>query len=233
MKNVPALLVLSTCVLGGCTDQMLTNAGSEGCGNLVGRRRRPGRYRRPQAAASRPPYGTWRQSGGSRLAAPCAVPPGYEADRHRPIPRPWRRDADALAVCPPELPPPAGRCAMSGPDLSAQADRTPRAGEGLAWALAVSPLAVAVVLLALFLLGSVDDVRALTVLSLAASAALVIADRRSIVRSGRAAGGPPPSVRWFLVPPVYLWRRAACLGRSRVQVSGPGRPAPPWRSPSG
>lgn len=92
--------------------------------------------------------------------------------------------------------------------MSIQAARTPRVGEGLAWALAASPLAVAVVLLILFLLGVVDDVRALSVLSLATSAALVIADRKGLVRSGRAMDGPPPAVRWFLVPPVYLWRRA-------------------------
>ena len=107
---------------------------------------------------------------------------------------------------------------MSGPGVSAQAGRASEAGEGLAWALAASPLAVALLLMALFLLGVVDDARALSVLSLAASAALVVADRRGLTRSGRAADGALPSVWWFLVPPVYLWRRATCLGRSRAQA---------------
>jgi len=57
---------------------------------------------------------------------------------------------------------------VSGPGVSAQADRAWEAGEGLAWALGASPRAVAIVLLVLFLLEPIDAVRALSVLSFAA-----------------------------------------------------------------
>ena len=40
-------------------------------------------------------------------------------------------------------------------------------------------------------------------------------DRRRLQRSGMAVGGMP-TVWWFFVPPAYLWRRAAALGRSKA-----------------
>lgn len=95
---------------------------------------------------------------------------------------------------------------------SAQA---PAGGDGMAWALAALPLASAALLAVLVLLEVADDMRALSALTLLASAALVLADRQRLRRSGVAAGGMP-SPWWFLVPPVYLWRRAAALGGSKA-----------------
>lgn len=85
----------------------------------------------------------------------------------------------------------------------------------MAWALAALPLASAVLLAALVLLDVADDMRALSAVTLIASAAFVLADRQRLQRSGVAAGGMP-SAWWSLVPPVYLWRRARALGRPRA-----------------
>jgi len=57
--------------------------------------------------------------------------------------------------------------------------------------------------------------------SLCSHPALVLADRQRLRRSGMASGGMP-SAWWFLLPPVYLWRRAAALGRSKTPVWGWG-----------
>jgi len=91
----------------------------------------------------------------------------------------------------------------------------------MAWALAALPLASAVLLAVLALLDVIDDMRALSALALLATAALVLADRRRLRRSGMASGGMP-SAWWFLVPPVYLWRRAVALGRPKAPVWGWG-----------
>ena len=85
----------------------------------------------------------------------------------------------------------------------------------MAWALAILPLASAVLLAALVLLEVADGMRALTALTLLASIAFVLADGQRLRRSGVAAGGIP-SAWWSLLPPIYLWRRAAALGRSKA-----------------
>jgi len=65
--------------------------------------------------------------------------------------------------------------------------------------------------------GAIDGMGALSVVTLLASAALVLADRQRLQRFGLAGGGLP-SAWWFLVAPVYLWRRATALGASRAPV---------------
>ena len=91
--------------------------------------------------------------------------------------------------------------------------------DGMAWALAAVPLASAVLLAVPVLLGAVDAMRVLSEFAVVASAALVRADKRRLQRSGAATGGMP-SAWWFLLPPVYLWRRAVALGRSKAPVWG-------------
>ena len=95
------------------------------------------------------------------------------------------------------------------------AARAPAGADGTAWALAALPLASAALLAVLVLLDVVEGMRALTGLTLLASAALVLADRQRVRRSGVATGGMP-TAWWCLVPPVYLWRRAAALGGSKA-----------------
>ena len=101
---------------------------------------------------------------------------------------------------------------VTTPLVAAQA---PAGGDGTAWALAALPLASAALLAVLVLLDVVEGMRALTALTLLASAALVLADRQRLRRSGVAAVSMP-SAWWCLVPPVYLWRRAAALGGSKA-----------------
>jgi len=110
---------------------------------------------------------------------------------------------------------------MTGPALPSATSQPPAGRDGLAWALAALPLASAVLLAVLALLDVVDAMPALSALALLASAALVLADRQRLRRSGMASGGLP-SAWWFLVPPVYLWRRAAALGQSKAPVWGWG-----------
>lgn len=100
----------------------------------------------------------------------------------------------------------------TAPPAAAQA---PAERDGMAWALAALPLASAALLAFLVLLDVVEGMRALTALTLLATVALVLADRQRLRRSGVAAGGVP-SAWWFLVPPVYLWRRATALGGSKA-----------------
>jgi hypothetical protein len=100
----------------------------------------------------------------------------------------------------------------TAPPAAAQA---PAGRDGMAWALAALPLATAALLAALVLLDIADDMRALTALTLFVTAAFVLADRQRLRRFGVAAGGMP-SAWWSLLPPVYLWRRAAALGGSRA-----------------
>jgi len=100
----------------------------------------------------------------------------------------------------------------TAPPAAAQA---PAGRDGMAWALAALPLATAALLAALVLLDIADSMRALTALTLFATATFVLADRQRLRRFGVAAGGMP-SAWWSLVPPVYLWRRAAALGGSKA-----------------
>lgn len=89
------------------------------------------------------------------------------------------------------------------------------AQEGWAWALAVLPLVTAIVLAPLILMGLHRNW--VTFLLLLASAGLVVIDKRSLVRSGRIAPPILPSTAWFLVPPVYLRKRANRLGQKTLQ----------------
>jgi len=101
-----------------------------------------------------------------------------------------------------------------GPALPAAA-QAPAGRDGMAWAIAILPLASAVLLAALVLLDVADGMRSLSALTLLASVAFVLADGQRLRRSGVAAGGTP-SAWWSLLPPVYLWRRAAALGGSKA-----------------
>ncbi|MGI4941226.1 MAG: hypothetical protein ACRYHQ_11830 [Janthinobacterium lividum] len=107
---------------------------------------------------------------------------------------------------------------MSPP--AAPAGAVPVAGDDdkLAWALAAVPLLAAVLLLVLAVLDVIEDLRWLSALTLLVSLVLVATDRRRLAaaRPGGKGTGKPPSAWWFLVPPAYLWRRAAWLGRSKA-----------------
>ena len=95
------------------------------------------------------------------------------------------------------------------------AAQAPAGRDGMAWALAALPLASAVLLAVLVLLDVADDMRSLSAVTLLASVAFVLADRQRLQRSGVAVSGMP-SAWWSLVPPAYLWKRAAALGRPRA-----------------
>ena len=108
---------------------------------------------------------------------------------------------------------------MSGPKQDASGTNpASQSNETLAWVLAALPAAVLVVSLILVPSGSTVGVDALSGLALAASAALVVVDKRRVAASGAAAGAALPATAWFLVPPVYLWKRANRLGRSKAQA---------------
>ncbi len=106
---------------------------------------------------------------------------------------------------------------MSAPVAPARAVPVAR-DDTLAWALAAVPLLAAVLLLVLAVLNVLEDLRWLSALTLLVSLLLVAADRRRLAaaRLGVEGAGRPPSAWWFLVPPAYLWRRAAWLGRSKA-----------------
>ena len=84
----------------------------------------------------------------------------------------------------------------------------------LGWAIAAAPLAASALTLSLALVIAEAATRFTSLLAIAATAALVVADKRRIAGS-RCDKGPLPSTAWFLVPPVYLWKRASVLGFSR------------------
>ena len=98
------------------------------------------------------------------------------------------------------------------------ADPAPRSNETLAWTLAALPAAASVVSMILVPSSSTIGSDAVGALALAASAALVVIDKRRLAASGAAAGAALPATAWFLVPPVYLWKRANRLGRSKAQA---------------
>ncbi len=104
---------------------------------------------------------------------------------------------------------------MSDTQSPGLAARDTKGEDTLAWALAVSPVAATAILVLLLLVGFVFDLRWLSVLTLLAAAVLVVADKRRLVAWGRVAWGDLPATAWFLVPPVYLWKRATRLGRSK------------------
>ena len=100
---------------------------------------------------------------------------------------------------------------------SAQTAKDSEDGDVLGWALAVSPLAVTVAMSLLVLLDLLSGFQWLGALSLLTSAVLVLADKVRLTRSGRSSKDYLPATAWFLVPPAYLWRRAICLGRPKIQ----------------
>lgn len=51
--------------------------------------------------------------------------------------------------------------------------------------------------------------------ALLAAAALVIIDKRGLIRAGRIPQSSLPSTAWFLFPPTYLLKRANRLGNSK------------------
>lgn len=109
---------------------------------------------------------------------------------------------------------------VSGAETPAPAARTASGGEVLAWTLAAVPLATTVLRMLAAALDVAGNGRWLSALALLASLLIVKADRRRLLQSGAAAPGSLPSAWWCLVPPVYLWRRATCLGRPRLPAWG-------------
>lgn len=107
---------------------------------------------------------------------------------------------------------------MSPPVAPAEAVPVARNDDTLAWALAAVPLLTAVLLLLLVVLDVIGDLRWLSALTLLVSLALVAADRRRLAAARPGVEGirKPPSAWWFLIPPAYLWRRAAWLGQSKA-----------------
>ena len=84
-----------------------------------------------------------------------------------------------------------------------------------AWGLAFLPLATALLYILATLVGmSMDVVSAAAFL---ASAALVVIDKRDLVRTGRMARSSLPSTAWFVISPVYLFKRARRLGALQSQ----------------
>lgn len=84
-----------------------------------------------------------------------------------------------------------------------------------AWVLAVLPLAGAILLAPLAVLGLHRNW--LTLLVLLVSAGLVVVDKRGLARSGRVSPAAIPATAWFLLPPVYLRKRALRLGQGSRQ----------------
>ena len=84
----------------------------------------------------------------------------------------------------------------------------------LGWAIAAAPLAASALTLMLALLGAEAATSVTSMLAIAATAALVVADRRRIA-AAKTGDRPMPSAAWFLVPPAYLWKRATALGLTR------------------
>ena len=95
------------------------------------------------------------------------------------------------------------------------AARMPVAQEGWAWALAVLPMVETAFLAPLVLIGL--DWTWVTLFSMLASVALVIVDKRDLVRTRGLLSSSLPSTAWFLFPPAYLSRRAKLLRAPRTQ----------------
>lgn len=105
----------------------------------------------------------------------------------------------------------------SPPQDPVQSTAAARNINAFAWALAVCPLAIVAIGTVLVLMGLPSGEDWVSVLTLAASVALVVADKRRILASGVAITGNLPATAWFVVPPVYLWKRANRLGRTKAQ----------------
>jgi hypothetical protein len=88
--------------------------------------------------------------------------------------------------------------------------------EGASWALAFLPVATLCGYAFAAVWGaSLGPVSAATLIG---SAALVVADKRWLVRSGRVPSSSTPSTAWLLFPPGYIFRRASVLGAPRTQA---------------
>lgn len=105
----------------------------------------------------------------------------------------------------------------SGQQTASAARITPVAplNDRWAWVLAVLPLAGAILLAPLAVLGLHRNW--LTLLILLVSAGLVVVDKRDLARSGRVSAAAMPATAWFLVSPVYLRKRALRLSQSSRQ----------------
>ena len=97
----------------------------------------------------------------------------------------------------------------------AQITPAPSPNDKWAWVLAVLPLAGAILLAPLAVLGLHRNW--LTLLLLLVSAGLVVVDKRNLARSGRVSPAAMPATAWFLVSPVYLRKRALRLGQGSRQ----------------
>ena len=84
-----------------------------------------------------------------------------------------------------------------------------------AWGLAFLPLATALLYILATLVGVSMDV--VSVAAFLAAAALVVVDKRDLVRTGRVARSSLPSTAWFLISPVYLLKRANRLRGPKTQ----------------
>ncbi|MGI4799046.1 MAG: hypothetical protein ACRYG8_34415 [Janthinobacterium lividum] len=82
--------------------------------------------------------------------------------------------------------------------------------DAAAWGLAFLPLATALSYFLAYLVGVNHNVVSLA--ALLTSVALVVVDKRNLVRTGRVSQSSLPSTAWFLVSAVYLFKRAKRLG---------------------
>lgn len=90
---------------------------------------------------------------------------------------------------------------------------TPGAQDAPAWTLAFLPLATSLFYI-LAMLANVN-VGVVSLATVVGSAALVVLDRRDLVRTGRLPHSRLPSMTWFLFPPTYLFKRARRLDAPR------------------
>lgn len=87
--------------------------------------------------------------------------------------------------------------------------------DSLAWVLAILPLA-AMALRAMA--GALEiNLGVVSLTSLAGAAALVVADKRAMAGQGRLRHSALPSTAWFLIAPVYLFKRATVLRAPKTQ----------------
>ena len=88
--------------------------------------------------------------------------------------------------------------------------------DAAAWGLAFLPLATALLYILAALVRINSDM--VSVAAFLASAALVIADKRNLVRTGRLARSSLPATAWFLFSPMYLFKRATRLRGPKTQL---------------
>lgn len=94
-----------------------------------------------------------------------------------------------------------------------------RVNDVYVWIIAVSPVAVLALQIAVGALGVVSAAtvgQLITIITGAVVIYCVIVDTKQLDRLGRRNGVRRPSAWWALFSPVYLWRRATFLGRTRT-----------------